>query len=141
MTVEEVKEFLSQGKYVELRIKAKTERIDQLWEIATSITAQPKDGPGGGGGPSKKIEDCAIAIADMQTELTEEILELQKTSQSIKTVIFDSSLPAAEKTLLELRYVNQESWDTIAEKMCIAQRWAYRLQLQALEALAKNWPF
>ncbi len=141
MTAEEVKDFLQQGKYAAERIQAKVRRIEQLEEIATSITAQPKDGPGGGGGPSKKIEDCAIGIADMQSELTAEIKNLQDVNKQIKTGISVSGLDATEKAILELRYVNHETWDEIAKILSITPRWVYRRHKQALSTIAENWPF
>ena len=68
-----LKEFLNQGYHAKARIRAKEERIENWRQIAESITAQIRPDSAGSSLPSKKVEDCACNIVDLQNEIKEEI--------------------------------------------------------------------
>mgnify|MGYP001836910379 CR=1 FL=1 len=66
MTVQEAKDFLNRGYRSRERIKVKEERIDEWRRRAESITAEIKPVASFSSTPSKKVEDAACAIVDLQ---------------------------------------------------------------------------
>ena len=68
MTIQEAKDFLNRGYRSRERIKVKEERIDEWIRRAESITAEIKPVASFSSTPSKKVEDAACAIVDLQSE-------------------------------------------------------------------------
>lgn len=140
MTSEEVKAFLSQGYYIEGLIKAKREQIEHLRQIAESITAEIKPTAAFSSMPSKKVENCACCIADLQNEICDEVAELVQAIHKIKFVIKNEALDNTDRHILELRYINYMKWEEIAVTLNYAYRWVMRRHKRALAMLAENWP-
>ncbi len=138
MTTHEAKEFLNRGYRSRARIKAKEERIDEWKRRAESITAEIKPVAAFSSTPSKKIEDAACAIVDLQNEIREEIDELVQTERkighAINTLVTDPTL----KALLEMRYLNYLKWEEIAVRLDITFRWTMSLHRKALEVFSSN---
>ena len=138
MTTHEAKEFLNRGYRSKARIKAKEERIDEWERRAESITAEIKPVASFSSTPSKKIEEAACAIVDLQSEIREEIDELIQTEReighAINTFVADPTL----KALLEMRYLNYLKWEEIAVRLDITFRWTMSLHKKALEVFSSN---
>ena len=73
MTIQEAKDFLNRGYRSRERIKVKEERIDEWIRRAESTTAEIKPVASFSSTPSKKVEDAACAIVDLQSEIKAEI--------------------------------------------------------------------
>ena len=114
MTPQEVKDFLNRGYRIKERIAAKERRIDEWRRRAESITAEIKPVASFSPTPSKKVEDAACAIADLQSEIRAEIYELAAVELEIGRLIKESGLDDTDQFMMELRYLNYMRWEEIA---------------------------
>ena len=106
MTPQEVKDFLNRGYRIKERIAAKERRIDEWRRRAESITAEIKPVASFSSTPSKKVEDAACAIVDLQSEIKAEIYELAAVELEIGRLIKESGLDDTDQFMMELRYLN-----------------------------------
>lgn len=129
---------LNRGYRAEERIAGRRGRIKHWREIAESITANPENASGGGGGPSKKVENCVIKIMELEEEILDEIAALQdlarETSEIISVFVEDPN----HKAVLEHRYVEQKRWEEIAVIMSYTLNWTIVLHRRALQALKES---
>lgn len=135
-----VKEFLNQGYHIKARVQAKEERIDSWQQIAESITAPIRGDGGVQHSPSKKIENCAVNIVDLQNEIKAEIAELVQVEREIGRFIKAAPLDETDRFILELRYLNYKKWEEIAVELNYAYRWIMRRHKRAIAVLEENWP-
>lgn len=126
MTPQEVKDFLNRGYRIKERIAAKERRIDEWRRRAESITAEIKPVASFSSTPSKKVEDAACAIADLQSEIRAEIYELAAVELEIGRLIKESGLDDTDQFMMELRYLNYMRWEEIAVALHYAYRWVMR---------------
>lgn len=135
-----VKEFLNQGYHAKARIRAKEERIESWRQIAESITAQIRQDSIGSSLPSKKVEDCACNIVDLQNEIKEEIAALVQAEREVGKFINEAPLDETDRFILELRYLNYKKWEEIAVELNYAYRWLMRRHKRAISVLEEHWP-
>lgn len=126
---------LNRGYRAEERIAGRRGRIRHWREIAESITANPENASGGGGGPSKKVENCVIKIMELEEEILAEIEELQQLARETTEIISVFVEDPNYKAVLEHRYVEQKRWEEIAVEMGYTFRWTQELHRRALRAL------
>lgn len=138
MTHEEAKEFLNRGYRAKERIKAKEERIESWRQIAESITVELKPVVSFSSTPSKKVEDCACNIVDLQREIQEEINELVFVEREIGKAIGQAGLDPTLKALLEMRYLNYLKWEEIAVRLDLTFRWTMTLHKRALTIFGES---
>lgn len=130
------KEYLSQYRDADREINAKLEQIRRLKELATKTT-QVISSDRIQSSPENKIEQICAKIADMETEVDEEIDKLQETKTSVERAI--SSVPdASQRAVLTRRYINGERWEEIAVKLNYHYRWVLELHGRALQAIKQN---
>lgn len=135
-----LKEFLNQGYHAKARIRAKEERIESWRQIAESITAQIRPDSAGSSLPSKKVEDCACNIVDLQNEIKEEIAALVQAEREVGKFIKEAPLDETDRFILELRYLNYKKWEEIAVELNYAYRWVMRRHKRAIAVLEELWP-
>lgn len=140
MTPQEVKDFLNRGYRIRERIAAKESRIAEWTRWAESITAAIKPVAAFSSTPSKKIEDAACAIVDLQEELRTEICELATVELEIGRLIKNSGLDDTDQFMMEMRYLNYMRWEEVAVKLNYAYRWVMRRHKKVLLFLGNNWP-
>lgn len=139
MTPQEVKDFLNRGYRIKKRIAAKERRIDEWRRRAESITAEIKPVASFSSTPSKKVEDAACAIVDLQSEIKAEIYELAAVELEIGRLIKESGLDDTDQFMIELRYLNYMRWEEIAVELHYAYRWVMRRHKKVLLFLGDNW--
>ena len=139
MTPQEVKDFLNRGYRIKERIAAKERRIDEWRRRAESITAEIKPVASFSSTPSKKVEDAACAIVDLQSEIKAEIYELAAVELEIGRLIKESGLDDTDQFMMELRYLNYMRWEEIAVELHYAYRWVMRRHKKVLLFLGDNW--
>ncbi len=135
-----LKEFLNQGYHAKARIRAKEERIENWRQIAESITAQIRPDSAGSSLPSKKVEDCACNIVDLQNEIKEEIAALVQAEREVGKFIREAPLDETDRFIMELRYLNYKKWEEIAVELNYAYRWIMRRHKRAIAVLEELWP-
>lgn len=138
MTVQEAKDFLNRGYRSKERIKVKEERIDEWRRRAESITAEIKPVASFSSTPSKKVEDAACAITDLQSEIKAEIYELAAIELEIGRAINQAVTDPTLNALLEMRYLKYLKWEEIAVRLDITFRWTMTLYKKALTIFTES---
>ena len=138
MTLQEAKDFLNRGYRSKERIKVKEERIDEWRRRAESITAEIKPVATFSSTPSKKVEDAACAITDLQSEIKAEIYELAAIELEIGRAINQAVTDPTLNALLEMRYLKYLKWEEIAVRLDITFRWTMTLHKKALTIFTES---
>lgn len=110
------KEYLSQARTLDMRIKSKLQQIESLNELATSCTVVYSDMPRNPNHGGSKVETAVIKIIEVEESLKRDVdnlVELKKEIMATIHAVSDVEL----QTLLEKRYLCFLSWEKIAVEM------------------------
>lgn len=129
------KAFLSRSLKANELITAKRERVEDWRRLAESITVTLSDMPRGGSGPSKIVESSACNIVDLEREIIVEIEKLMRIQQETAHVITELLTDERYKAVVELRYLNGQSWRAIATRLYYGEDWVCRLHGAALREI------
>ena len=128
------KEYLSQARTLDMRIKSKLQQIESLNELATSCTAVISDMPRNPNHGGSKVERAVLTIIEVQESLkkdVEDLVELKKEIMGTIHAVADAEL----QTLLEKRYLCFLSWEKIAVDMHYSIQHVYRMHDEALSCV------
>ena len=124
--------YLAQARHIDGLIQAKLEQIAQLRASITRGTAMLSDMPRGG--PMRDWTDTAARVADMETELREQINLMIDIKGEITEAIM--TVPDMElRTLLNYRYLTGWSWGRIADAMHYDRATIWRKHKEAMAAV------
>ena len=124
--------YLAQARQIDGLIQAKLEQIAQLRASITRGTAMLSDMPRGG--PMRDWTDTAARVADMETELREQINLMIDIKGEITEAIM--TVPDMElRTLLNYRYLTGWSWGRIADAMHYDRATIWRKHKEAMAAV------
>ena len=129
------KEYLSQARTLDMRIKSKLQQIESLNELATSCTAVISDMPRNPNHGGSKVERAVLKIIEVQESLkkdVEDLVELKKEIMGTIHAVADAEL----QTLLEKRYLCFLSWEKIAVDMHYSIQHIYRMHDTALSCVS-----
>ena len=125
------KEFLSQARYLDMRINSKVEQIESLNDLATKCTSTLTGMPRNPSASTSLMADAISKIVDLQAEIGKDVQDLVELKHRISSLI--KSVPSAElQTLLEKRYLCFQSWEKIAVDMYHTVHHLYKLHNEAL---------
>ena len=131
-----IKEYLSQARYLDMRIQSKLEQLESLNELATKCTSVITGMPHSPSKNTSSMADTINKIIDLQCEINKDIDNLVDLKEEISQVI-----AGVEQTdlrmILEKRYLCFHSWEKIASEMFYDLRWLHRLHSRALESAGK----
>lgn len=128
------KEYLSQARFLDIRIKSKIQQIESLNDLATSCTAVISDMPRNPNRGGTKMADAVMKIIDLQEEIRKDMNELVELKREIMGVI--KSVSNIEyQTLLEKRYLCFLSWEKIAVELGYSIQHTYRMHDAALKEI------
>lgn len=133
MNIEETKKELSQYPMLLKRIERKEQERKRWLEIGTKITPVYSGMPKAQN-QSNKIEQAAIARAQIAGELAQEICELAKRRKRIEQAISSLS-DEKQRLIMEKHYIDRMTFEQIAEEIHFDYRWIRRLHKRALEKL------
>jgi DNA-directed RNA polymerase specialized sigma subunit len=126
------KEFLSQYRLIDTRIRDKLEQIRSLRELAEKCTSAVSASSGKVANGDSAMEKTIIAMVDMEKEVQKEMDDLvrlrKEISDAIKTVENKEY-----RTLLEKRYLEFFTMKEIADDMWYDVRHIYRMHDEALK--------
>ena len=133
-----VKAYLQQAYRIEMLVRSRTEQIQRLESLAVSV-GHPLDSSGGGftqRDPTKgsKVESLAIQLVELRERVSEESAKLLKLRQEITSKIHAVNNLTYEY-LLEERYLNYKSFDSIADDMGLSKDYVFRLHREALKLI------
>nr|DAR99947.1 MAG TPA: Protein of unknown function (DUF1492) [Caudoviricetes sp.] len=131
-----VKEYLEQAKYLDMRINSKVEQLSTLNDLATKCTVTLSDMPRNLNKGSSNMEDTIVKIIDLQEEINRDIDQLVDLKREIMVVIKKIS-NVEYQTILENRYLSFMSWEQIAVEMKYSIQQIYRLRDRAHKVVEK----
>jgi len=126
------KTYLSQARYLDMRIKSKLQQIDSLNELATTCTSVLTGMPRNPSASTSRMADAVCKIVDLQNDINHDIDTLVDLKKEIMGVIKAVSNPE-HQTLLEKRYLCFLSWEKIAVDMGYDLRYTHKLHIRALD--------
>ena len=128
-----VKEYLQQAEKIDRIVKAKTEQLARLESLATSASSAFSE-TGGHHDDSKgsKLENQVIGIVELKDNLRKKTNELIKVRSEISSTI-DRVNSLTHQYILEERYLNYKSWDSIGDITGFSKDYLYRLHREALQ--------
>ena len=129
-----VKEYLSQARTLDMRIKSKLQQIESLNELATSCTVVYSDMPRNPNHGGSKIEKAVVKIIEVEESLKRDVENLVELKKEIMTTIH-SVANLELQTLLEKRYLCFLSWEQIAVEMHYSIQHIYRMHDEALSSV------
>lgn len=131
MGTDEVVAWLEEVEKIDTLIKGKEDKISEIMDLATKITASIDGMPRGGGGISDKVGDNALKLAVLSKE--KEDLEKQK-NYIIKTL---QKLPVNEFKVLYREYVLYMNQKEIAVDLHYTRFTIRRIKQKALKSLGE----
>lgn len=126
------KTYLSQARYLDMRIKSKLQQVDSLNELATTCTSVLTGMPRNPSGSTSRMADAICKIVDLQAEINRDIDTLVDLKKEIMGVI-KAVVNPEHQTLLEKRYLCFLSWEKIAVDMGYDLRYIHKLHTRALD--------
>lgn len=131
-----VKDYLEQAKYLDMRINSKVEQLSTLNDLATKCTVTLSDMPRNPNKGTSSMEDTIINIIGLQEEINRDIDNLVDLKREIMEVI--KKVENVEyQTILENRYLSFMSWEKIAVEMKYSIQQIYRLRDKAQKEVEK----
>lgn len=123
-------EYLSQAYRLDIRINSKIEQVASLNDLALKATSVITGMPHNPNKDVSTMADTIDKIIDLQAEINRDIDTLVDLKAEIVTVI--KAVGNTEyQTLLEKRYLNYMSWESIAVDMGYSIQHLYRLREKA----------
>jgi DNA-directed RNA polymerase specialized sigma24 family protein len=126
------KEYLSQIRRIETRLRAMSEQHEYLRSAALCITARISDMPGSATRNNRNHEDAIIRVLELEERMSGEFQRLA----DINAVINSMSDPQ-QLLLLVKRYVSGKTWNEIARDLFVSLRAVHRLHGAALAEIEK----
>jgi hypothetical protein len=126
------KTYLSQARYLDMRIKSKLQQVDSLNELATTCTSVLTGMPRNPSGSTSRMADAICKIVDLQNGINRDIDTLVDLKKEIMGVI-KAVVNPEHQTLLEKRYLCFLSWEKIAVDMGYDLRYIHKLHIRALD--------
>lgn len=126
------KEYLSQARYLDNRIKSKLLQIDSLNELATRCTPSYSDMPKSPNREGSRMESAILDIIELEDEISKDVVELVALKKEIVEVIKQVG-NTEYQTLLEERYLCFITWEQIAVDMGYELRYIHKLHGKALD--------
>lgn len=135
MTVEEVKSYLNQAYYIDKRIDVLQNELNMLESKLYKCTANYSN-TGHNSSPQPTFEYTIDKVMQYRDRLNIEIDNLIDKKKNIKKTI-DKLGNDKEKLVLHKRYINFQTFESIAEDLDISSRQVYKIHKKTLEKLKK----
>ena len=129
------KEYLKQAKWIEVRIYIKQQQLQNIRELSTSVNAMLSGMPSGTRDVHSQ-EKLLAKIVDLEAEIKTEFKRLVDVKNDINEKL-NRMQNNDYKLLLGLRYICNEQWDDICQKLCYSKRSVYRHHGLALKEFEK----
>ena len=128
------KEYLSQARYLDNRIKSKLLQIDSLNELATRCTPSYSDMPKSPNREGSRMESAILDIIELEDEISKDVVELVALKKEIVEVIKQVG-NTEYQTLLEERYLCFITWEQIAVDLSFSMQHTFRMHDSALKEI------
>ena len=126
----EAKDYLESYRLIQTRINVLRAEIERLRAEAESVSIKLDGMPKGQGG-NDKMSRIVAEMADLESTMTNEMSGLYIRRQRIITQL-GMLKSHKHQLLLQKRYIECKTWETIAYEMDISWRYCYMLHGSAL---------
>ena len=126
------KEYLSQARYLDLRINNKIRQVAMLHELATKCTSTISDMPRNPSPRQSSMADSIGKIIDLEAEINRDIdrlVDLKREMTSVIRAVDDTQC----QMLLEMRYICLRTWEEIAADFNTGVNNIFKLHRKALK--------
>ena len=131
MSIEELTGYVADYRYIETidrRIKALEEALERT---TTRLNGMPHGSDG-----SDKMASLIATIVDLKTKLDERRIEAEAGMQKVDAVL--DALPAQQKTVMRLRFVDCLPWEGVSKKTHWSVSYLFKIRNAALERMKKG---
>jgi plasmid stabilization system protein ParE len=129
------KEYLSQARNIEADINAKLQEAERIRSQAEKITTSFSFGKTLGGEEGSRVENAAIKLVELEKAVLEDVDRLIQAKEEIRATI-DQLQDQSQKTILRMRYLLGETWETIAYRSHYSWRNVHYIHKAALAEVA-----
>ncbi|MCR4719669.1 MAG: hypothetical protein K5768_08595 [Firmicutes bacterium] len=131
-----IKEFLSQARYLDMRIDSKISQVASLNDLATKCTSVITGMPSTPSRSKSTMADTVNKIVDLENEIRCDIDNLFKVKEDIMKVV-NGVKKLEYRIILERRYLAFQNWENIAVELGYELSWLYKLHGKALQEADK----
>ena len=124
------KEYLSQYRTLNARIDAKLAQVQRLRHLAQSPGGQNYCGSFRRTHPRDKVGELTVKIVDLETEI-DKLIDLEWEIKACISKLENEN----QRTVLEMRYINGFTFETIARKTHYSLRAVYYYHSSGLKSL------
>ncbi len=126
------KEYLSQAIWLDKVINNKIEQQESIRALAERVTVDfSKERVSGGSSSTSPMEDATVKLIDLSNEINEYIDRFIYLKREIQDTI-NGVGDMRYKLILELRYINNKSWDDVSRDIGFDKRYTMKLHGRAL---------
>ena len=126
------KEYLSQARWLDMRINSKLLQVESLHNLATKASSTLSDTPHSGNRNVHRMEDIICKIVALENEINKDIDQLVDLKRGIMECI--QSIENMEyQSLLEKRYLCLMTWEQIAAETGCSVRNIHLMHGEALK--------
>ncbi|MFH1029478.1 MAG: DUF1492 domain-containing protein [Pseudomonadota bacterium] len=126
------KEYLSQARWLDMRINSKLLQVESLHSLATKATSTLSDAPHNENRNVHRMEEIIFKIIALENEINENIDKLVDLKRGI-TECIQSVENMEYQSLLEKRYLCLMTWEQIAAENGCSVRNIHLLHGEALK--------
>ena len=126
------KEYLSQARWLDMRINSKLQQVESLHSLATKASSTLIDAPHSGSRNAHRMEELIYKIVALENEINEDIDKLVDLKRSI-TACIQSVEKMGYQSLLEKRYLCLMPWEQIAAENGCSVRNIHLMHGEALK--------
>ena len=126
------KEYLSQARWLDMRINSKLAQVESLHSLATKATSTLSDVPPSGTRNVHRMEDIICKIITLEDEINADIDRLVDLKRDITACIMTVQ-DMEYQSLLEKRYLCLMTWEQIAAETGCSVRNIHMMHGEALK--------
>lgn len=133
---QKVQDLLSQYRLMCSMINKLELQREEIMTLATKVTTNLSPEPGGGGDSSRKVENWAMKLSELDEKIDEQINIFSDVADEVMTLI--SLMPeCTEKGIIYDRYITGLTFDKLARKNGYSESHTFLLHRRGIETLAK----
>lgn len=133
-----IKELLNSHYETNHAIESKLEQLAELKSLASKVTVSTFSESHSKGTHSDRVGRTTARIIDLENEINDEIDRLVDIKMKIRATISSLS-DMNSRIILERRYILNESWERISEKMGYSPRHVIRMHNKAIDILESSY--
>ena len=126
------KEYLSQARSIEFKLKIMAEQLQSLKDIAENVTSSLDDMPKAASPNIQSMEDAIVRMVDLKDIMRSELSRLAEINDTISTIP-----DPFQQAVLVKRYLKYLRWSDVALELHISKSHVYRLHNNALIEIEK----